>query len=653
MQQAGAPLERKWYRADIEGLRGLAVSLVVLYHSTPRRFPGGFTGVDVFFVISGFLITGLLLRERQETGDISLAGFYARRARRLLPASAVMFLGTLLACAVFLSPLQQYHLRDSMVHTALYIGNFWFLRRSDYFSPDIGRNPFLHTWSLAVEEQFYLVWPLLVALCFRGLRSRRNLGMAVAAITGVSLALSVWFAKVYAPWGFFSPVSRAWEFAIGAMACVAAPWAMRVPAGVRASASWCGLAALVGPGFLLQGAGGWPGWRALLPVLATSAILLGTAPGIGASRLLELPVSQWLGQRSYSWYLWHWPVLTISTAMHPGYTLRQHVYEAAACAAGSLALAAATHAWIENPIRFSRYLAPRRALTLAGVAMVTLAAAGAALLFEGHAAQTARTLEGGQILAESRSDADAEQCPAVPFTGADVIECIGGDRGSGVLMVLFGDSHARQWFPAFDAIARERGWRLILLYKPACPSARVTVFQMQLNRVYTECDAWREAAIERILALRPALVVVTNRQIRNYAVAQAGPDRWREGNRYILGRFDAAKIRTILLRDTPLPGTDIPTCLAGDTSVWAKITSQGKNLCLTERAQAFDEEVFRQEQQAAQGLAHVSTLDLTDLFCDGAVCPPVKDGTLVYSDESHISKRFAKNLAPAIDGRIF
>ena len=153
------------YRPDIEGLRGVAVCLVVAYHASPRRFHGGFIGVDVFFVLSGYLITGLLVREITETGRLSLAGFYARRARRLLPASALVFLGTILACSLFLSPVQQYHLGDSGSHTALYISNFWFLRQAtNYFAPAIGNNPFLHTWSLAVEEQFYLVWPAIIGL---------------------------------------------------------------------------------------------------------------------------------------------------------------------------------------------------------------------------------------------------------------------------------------------------------------------------------------------------------------------------------------------------------------------------------------------------------------------------------------------------------
>ncbi|MGD0620068.1 MAG: acyltransferase, partial [Bryobacteraceae bacterium] len=148
--------QRQGYRPDIEGLRGVAVSLVVAFHALGKQIPGGFIGVDVFFVISGYLITGLLAREIEKTGALSLAGFYARRARRLLPASAVVFLATLLICRVFLSPVQQYHLGDSGSYTALYISNFWFLGRSaDYFAPATANNPFLHTWSLAVEEQFY------------------------------------------------------------------------------------------------------------------------------------------------------------------------------------------------------------------------------------------------------------------------------------------------------------------------------------------------------------------------------------------------------------------------------------------------------------------------------------------------------------------
>jgi peptidoglycan/LPS O-acetylase OafA/YrhL len=271
----GTHLNRKVsYRPDIEGLRGVAVCLVIAFHSSPKRFHGGFIGVDVFFVLSGYLITGLLVREIEYTGRLSLTGFYARRARRLLPAAALVLLVTLLACSLFLSPLQQYRLGSSGSNTALYFSNFWFLGQSiDYFAPGIGNNPFLHTWSLAVEEQFYLVWPALVLLGMHGRRPRRTLLVIMVLIASGSLALSVWFTKTLPPWAFFSPAARAWEFAIGGIALLLAPQEVRVSRLIRAAASWLGLAAILAAAALVKGQSGWPGWHALIPVLGTAAIL--------------------------------------------------------------------------------------------------------------------------------------------------------------------------------------------------------------------------------------------------------------------------------------------------------------------------------------------------------------------------------------------
>jgi peptidoglycan/LPS O-acetylase OafA/YrhL len=643
------------YRPDIEGLRGLAVALVVAYHATPRRFHGGFLGVDVFFVISGYLITGLLLREIEQTGRLSLAGFYARRARRLLPASALVLLCTIMLCSLFLSPLQQYRLGDSGTYTALYISNFWFLHQStDYFAPAIATNPFLHTWSLAVEEQFYLVWPVIVLLGMRGLRSRRGLLAVMVLITLGSLAVSIWFSERLAPVAFFSPFARAWEFSIGGIALLLAPYESRVPRALRALGSWLGLAAILVAAVLLKDQVGWRGWHVLLPVLGTTAILHGRVSGLSAAWVLELPFMQWTGRVSYVWYLWHWPLLAVVSAINEEATYSQRLHQIVLCVIGSLVLAAITHYLIENPIRFSRYLASRRALSLLGLGLITATTAGTAALWHRSATQTAHTLEGGRILgALGDPNASSKACPAVGLLGAEVVECASGNPSSKTTVVLFGDSHAGQWYPAFREIADERGWYVILIRKPACPTAELSIYNTALNRPYTECDAWREMAIKRIISLHPAAVVMANRQLQNFSPGLKGPNEtWREGLRKTLQKMDSAGVTTVLLRDTPSPGFDVPDCMSGDTSWWAKHHAPGKNPCVLDRAKALNEGIFRAEQEAAAGLPHVHVLDLSDLFCDGAVCPPMKNGVLVYSDESHISEPFARSIASAVGDRL-
>jgi len=651
----GTPIDQKrGYRPDIEGLRGVAVFLVVVYHAAPRLLHGGFIGVDVFFVISGYLITGLLVREIEKNGKLSFAGFYARRARRLLPASALVLLATVLACRLFLSPMQQYRLGDSGSYTALYVSNFWFLRQStDYFAPAIANNPFLHTWSLAVEEQFYLVWPAVVLAGLRGSHPRRTLLAIMALIVGGSLAVCVWSTTALGPWAFFSPLARAWEFAMGGAALLLAPLELRVSRALRALASWLGLGAIVAAGALLQGQDGWPGWRALIPVLATAVILNGRVPHIGAAKILELPAAQWIGRLSYVWYLWHWPVLALADR-YPALSGSAHRFQMFLCVVGSLALAAATHVLIENPIRFSRYLAPRRMLSLAGVGLITLVTAGTATVFQHSALQVAHSLDRGKILGALRgAGVPGGACPQVSFTGGEVVECVRGNPASEFTIVLFGDSHADHWFPTFEAIANDRGWRVVLMWKPTCPTARLPIFKPYGNVPFTDCAVWREAAIKRILEMRPAAVVIANRQLQNFSPGpHSREEAWREGSRKTLETLDSAGLKTILLRDTPAPAFDIPDCLAGDVSWWTRKRGAHANPCTLERPKALDERVFRAEQQAAAGLPHVRILDLSDLFCDDAVCPPVKNGLIVYNDDSHITEAFGRSLAPTVAGRL-
>jgi hypothetical protein len=418
--------------------------------------------------------------------------------------------------------------------------------------------------------------------------------------------------------------------------------------------SWLGLAAIVGAAVTLHDQVGWRGWHALIPVLGTVAILHGRTPQFSSAKFLELGFMQWTGRVSYVWYLWHWPVFAVVAAASGVMTFSERAFSIVFCVLGSLALAAITHVLVEDPIRFSRFLGPRRRLSLVGVGLVTLLTAGTAILWQHWAVEAAHSLGGGTVLAAIEGPSETTTgCPAVGFLGSELTECVGGDAGSKSTVVLFGDSHARQWFAAFGAVARERGWRIVLIRKPACPTADITVFNSSLNRPYTECDAWREAAMKWILATHPTAVVLANRQLQTFSAGLRGPDEtWREASRKTLETLNGAGITTILLRDTPTPGFDVPDCLSGDTSWWARHHATGKNPCILNRASALNEGVFRAEQEAASGLSHVRILDLTDLFCDGAVCPTVKDGMIVYNDDNHISEPFSLTLTPRLGDRL-
>ncbi len=362
-------------RDDIEGLRALAVVLVVLFHADLLGVTGGFVGVDVFFVISGFLITGLLIRERRSTGSISLRNFYARRARRLLPASALVLVVTLAAAALVAPPLLVPQIAHDVTAAALYVSNVSFAAQAtDYFAAGSAPSPVLHFWSLGVEEQFYLLWPAIILLITRGARNPvRRIGFAVALIAVVSLVFASWLAGVSLPWAFFLLPSRAWELALGGMLAVAEPELRRIPGHVAAGAAWLGLGLVAAAGFLLTGASAFPGVAALLPTTGAVLLIAGgmaSAPW-GPARLLGARLPRFVGGISYSVYLWHWPLLVLP-ALAIGAPLP--LFARVLLALAAFPLAAGTARLVEDPLRRGRFIGtqPRWNLAMAGALAVAV-----------------------------------------------------------------------------------------------------------------------------------------------------------------------------------------------------------------------------------------------------------------------------------------
>ena len=363
-------------RGDIEGLRAVAVVLVVLFHASIGGVPGGFVGVDVFFVISGFLITGLLLRERTGSGTISLSSFYARRARRLLPAAALVLLVTLVASILVLPPLLVPGVATDTAAAALYVSNMGFaVQATDYFAAGQAPSPILHFWSLGVEEQFYVFWPAIVLLVTRGaIRPGRRVGITVVAIAAASFVFALWLTSAAEPWAFFSLPARAWELALGGCLAVAGTRLSFIPERAAVAAGWIGLALIVLAGFALNETTPFPGTAALLPTVGAALVILsGAQPtAFGPARLLGTAVPRFLGRISYSLYLWHWPVLVLP-AIAAGVPLP--LSERVILVVASVALAAATNRWVEDPFRHGRFIGtlPRRNLAMAGALTVAVA----------------------------------------------------------------------------------------------------------------------------------------------------------------------------------------------------------------------------------------------------------------------------------------
>jgi peptidoglycan/LPS O-acetylase OafA/YrhL len=640
---------RAAFRPDIEGLRGVAVLLVVLYHVGIPWVPGGYVGVDVFFVLSGYLISGLVIREVESTGRLNVAAFYGRRARRLLPASVLVVLTTLLAGWLLYSPTELETLASSSAAASAYVSNFFFAFQSgDYFAADARSNPLLHTWSLAVEEQFYLLWPALIVLFLRLSRSRRRLGLAVGAVSAASFGLSLWLTGANPPLAFFASFTRAWEFGLGALAfLLPTAWLAneRWWAGV---AGWGGIVLVLGSAAVITDATPFPGAAALLPVLGTAALLVaGTAtPDRGLRTLLANRPLLYLGRISYLWYLWHWPAMVYAAVVIP----EMGGYARLLAAGVSLALASATHHLFENPIRYHPGLIPRPRLSLALALGLTLLGLGIA---SGTRVVAVSASETPAQLAYTRAAADRpameDQGCVTDFLEVETRECVFGEGARAV--VLLGDSHAAQWTPALRRIAGQNGWKLITMTRVMCPWANLTLYNGTLRRDYAECDRSRAAAMDRIEALRPAAVVLS--QMHTYPSRpgrlpgpQFTPGEWETGAHRTLARLDAAGIRTFVLLDTPLLDEPTPACLAR-----AAFHSRPPD-CSTPRAEALNAQILASERLAAANLPHVSIIDLTSRFCGAVTCDSERDGIIVYRDRGHLTATYATHLAPALAERM-
>ncbi len=518
-------------RGDIQGLRALAVLTVIAGHAGVPFLPGGFVGVDVFFVISGFLISGLLFREVLGSGRFSLTTFYARRARRILPAATLVTVVTVVASLVVLSLIDARQVVLDAGWSALFAANINFAQQDiSYFSQGSGVSPMQHYWSLAVEEQFYVVWPLLLLACLGFVKlarrgrpdqrrlPRRTVFVVLLAVTAASFTWSVVQTAAEPASAYFSTFTRAWELGLGAMVALASPALLRKIGGRGASVlAVLGLGAVVAAciGFTAETA--FPGYAAALPVVGTALLLLAGAGGAAPVTwpLLDNPVMRTVGDWSYSLYLWHWPALilterALARALSP--------LETTAAIGATFALSFVTYRYVETPFRTgrpARALRVPRALVLYPATMtlvvLTCAAAWGWTGYQGgeHGNNPAIVVAAS---AEDQSGEDDGHVSAVELVRASVdaarrnvevpsdltpnlldirdsvadvgdcdytddvrLLCARGDEDASRTVVVIGDSHARAWIPAFDVISEGSGWRSYYLVKPQCTAAHVTV----------------------------------------------------------------------------------------------------------------------------------------------------------------------------------
>ncbi len=689
------------FRPEIQGLRALAVTLVVVFHLWPLRLSGGYVGVDVFFVISGFLITSHLLREIDATGRVNVPRFWARRIRRLLPASFLV-LAVAAATTVGLVPRTLWPGAFAQITaSALYVEN-WALQQAavDYLARDGDPTLVQHYWSLSVEEQFYVVWPLLLLLALlihRRLtgragtagRAHRAVAAALALVAASSLAASVILtARDQAP-AYFSTFTRAWEFAAGALTALAAGPVMRrpdrFPAGARTAMGWLGLAAVVTAAAVLTERTAFPGWIATLPVLGTTAaVLAGSGSVASAGWWLSLRPATWLGDISYAVYLWHWPLITLAPYAL-GHVARWP--DKLVVLALTLLLARASTSWIETPLRTGAWLgaAPQRAFAFAAAGMLVFTAGQVATdrLLEQRrvsaiAASAARAAAVADCLGPKSLD-DTTGCRPVEGTGPPVVPAeviaqesrtstllqrcrqtaaspelltcvLGTTTGQRRTVAVLGDSHAAQWLLMLDEVGKRLGWKVVVHTKSACPMtlARRVLPDSETGHTYQlACEAFTRAAIADVVA-DPAVTDVflaMRADIYQWTSVPGEPlaDPAVDGFVAAWRRLAVGGRRLHLIADSPRPDVNVPKCLVEHPDDVLG--------CSTPRDRALrpDDQLTAMRSPDAP---EVSVLDLTDRLCDDRWCYAQIGSMVVYRDANHVEQDYARLLAPYAIARL-
>ena len=683
-------------RGDIQGLRAVAVLVVIAGHAGVTFVPGGFVGVDVFFVISGYLIAGLLYREVLVSGGFSLGAFWARRARRILPAATLVTVVTVFAAIAWMSILDSRQVIVDALWASGFAANIHFAQQGVYyFAQDTGPSPLQHYWSLAVEEQFYVVWPLLLMACL-GVTKLLSRGRAhpsverlprravVTMLVTISLASLVWsiVQTVGSPGSaYFSTFTRAWELGVGALIALVPPSAVRRLSKVSTHAI-----ALVGAGLvvascvLISEETPFPGIAAALPVGGTALLLLA---GTGRVRtlpdlLLSTSVMRRIGDWSYSLYLWHWPALIL-----PAYAFQRALtpYERVLAVVVVFTLSAYSYRFVELPFRQGRpahRLRRRRALLLYPVsASLVLATAVAAWSWtDSRVGERGNnppiTVASGELdgslgddtVALVRASVNAARDKrAVPSDlSPDLLElrdsiadvgscdyeenvralCPRGDTEGDRTLVLIGDSHARAWIPAFNRIIEAGGWTAYYLVKPQCTAAHVTVASTQSDQPFTDCSDFQDWVMDQVITLHPDLVVVASSppvngvfdgDARHESIEGIAP-LLRQGYDELFLELSASAEQVALLRDVPKSPHDPATCL-------------------TSGSPSLDECMFKPEErsQVLGDIAVVSAkssgaevVDPTPWLCYQGECPIVIGGKISYRDTDHLTTEYAADL---------
>ncbi|MEO8261264.1 MAG: acyltransferase family protein [Pseudolysinimonas sp.] len=660
-------------RADVQGLRALAVGLVVGYHFFPTTLPGGFVGVDVFFVISGYLITGLLLHEVERSGRISLLGFYGRRARRILPAALIVTIVTLIVSFFAFSKVAFLDVLTDAAWSSAYLANVHLANAPGGYFARTSPSLFTHFWSLAVEEQFYLVWPVLLLLIVvaAGRTWRRAALIAIVVIFVASILASVILSNTLPVFAFYSLVTRAWELAIGALLAVATLiWRIQLPRWLTETAGVFGAALILASAVIYTPGTQFPSFTAIVPTAGTALILWS---GLHGRTVLGRALSWWPARRtgdvSYSLYLWHWPVLIFGLPL-----IGSSPFERVGLIAVALALAVATYLLVERPASkvvvtpgSARVLIAGLSATAAVVlsALVALAVSpttgGPAVTSPTIGPTTATISDGRLVFAPDRRMTVPDSVPenvspqlaGIPGDLADVFRttcfslqlqvCEGGDPDGSVSVVLAGDSQAGHWWPAVDRAATENGWKAYIVGMNGCPLADGlgNPDPRAAAELETACVKWQQEAPATIAALDPDVVLYAS----NVAGFQEGkpflPEaeaRWRAGVGISLDVIRQGDTRVVYFDKFPVLKQDPEACL------FENLRDVGA--CSTARDWAVPPEISAMSADLAREHADV-LFSPADLLCTDA-CAMLDGNHIMYRDPKHLTASYSQILTPVM-----
>ena len=662
-------------RRDIQGIRALAVLLVLAYHAEIPGFSGGYIGVDIFFVISGFLITNLLVREFDLNGKISLTDFYARRVRRLLPASLVAVVGTLVMSRIWLEPLRLGDLTQDARAAALFITNLLFAsRESDYLQSALPPSPLQHYWSLGVEEQFYIFFPLIVMLLLKIQRNKVMLKLGLALITAISLVLCVALTSKMPSATFYLLPFRAWELGAGALLTLVYTQVQRINSVLRESLGWLAVVLILVANFLYDSRTVFPGYAAILPVVATLMIIASDDNSrFGPSRVFEIRILQWVGSRSYSLYLWHWPILIVAKAANK---TDLSAIQVALCLLATFIFAELSFQFVEQPIhRVPNFLRSAKRTLSFGVVLIVIGLAASLITAptsakESKAAQSQSPESSNSVTATTifqysdeqlkdflnraneiaslppdleqtlvELDADEPEIYKIGCHDHDLDappQCIFGNPNSATSIALFGDSHAAQWFEPLRRIAEQRGFKLQTFTRSGCTPLGLD------NGVFEKCKVWQQNALQLISDKKFSLVIIsgfTNPE----DLADESPDGLLNNLSDLHAAITANGQEVLYLADTPVPQQHVPICLSGNAN--------SVQNCTFLREVAFNPQTY----EVLKGVWSSETsrfVDLTDWFCTAQICPVVIGKMVVYRDISHISSAYALALTNVLQREI-